>query len=305
MSNKKHKLRLRKQVIICIPISIIMAFLIFGIVIKGNNKLSNTVEKQNTNASTKLITNKINNIKDIKYFNELSNRLEIRQKENTVIYYAQKFKINVAKTLELAKLYTNNFQDEWYLTNHVIGPEKVRNKIESFPTEEAGIIYFVRDIYRYPEKYGSTLDEIRINETFDTEKIIIDNQVYLSNGLTYEQYLGKVCDAFGLDKTIVLAVSYHETGFLKSSLFTYNNVGGQRGYIGWMKYPTLEAGIVGHVTGIMSIVDNYDIDLSSPDAIAQLSSIYVNGHPGDPDAHWTEKVTYIKGMIEEQDLFEI
>ena len=97
----------------------------------------------------------------------------------------------------------------------------------------------------------------------DQQNNIVEGKVYLSNGLTYEQYLGKICDEFNIDKELVLAISYLETGYLKSGLFTYsNNVGGQRGYNGWLKYPTLEAGIIGHVISVKAILDNYNIKVS-------------------------------------------
>lgn len=301
MKKKKH-LRLKKEVLICIPIALVIA-LVFGLgLINKNNVLSSVVNKVNTSSET---TEKIS-IKEIKLFNDLNKNLEIRKKDNTIIYYAQKFNLNVNKVLEIAHNFTNNYTSEMYIVDHIIGPDSVKQKMGSFKSEEAGIIYFVRDIYRSPNKYGTTSDEIKKELVVDQYKNRVDGKVYLSNGLTYEQYLGKICDELNVDKELALAISYLETGYLKSNLFNLsNNVGGQRGSSGWLKYPTLEAGIIGHVITIKSLLENNGIDTNEPNAIRDLSSIYVNGHANNPSDSWTSKVTIIKNRISEKDLFTI
>lgn len=301
MKKKKH-LRLKKEVLICIPIALVIA-LVFGLgLINKNNVLSSVVNKVNTSSET---TEKIS-IKEIKLFNDLNKNLEIRKKDNTIIYYAQKFNLNVNKVLEIAHNYTNNYTSEMYIIDHIIGPESVKQKMGSFKSEEAGIIYFVRDIYRSPSRYGVTSEEIKKELVVDQYKNRVDGKVYLSNGLTYEQYLGKICDELNVDKELALAISYLETGYLKSNLFNLsNNVGGQRGSGGWLKYPTLEAGIIGHVITVKALIENNGIDITSPNAIRDLSSIYVNGHANNPSDSWTSKVTIIKNRISEKDLFTI
>lgn len=301
MKKKKH-LRLKKEVLICIPIALVIA-LVFGLgLINKNNVLSSVVNKVNTSSET---TEKIS-IKEIKLFNDLNKNLEIRKKDNTIIYYAQKFNLNVNKVLEIAHNYTNNYTSEMYIVDHIIGPESVKQKMGSFKSEEAGIIYFVRDIYRSPSKYGVTSEEVKKELVVDQYKNRVDGKVYLSNGLTYEQYLGKICDELNVDKELALAISYLETGYLKSNLFNLsNNVGGQRGSGGWLKYPTLEAGIIGHVITVKALIENNGIDTTSPNAIRDLSSIYVNGHANNPSDSWTSKVTIIKNRISEKDLFTI
>lgn len=301
MKKKKH-LRLKKEVLICIPIALVIA-LVFGLgLINKNNVLSSVVNKVNTSSET---TEKIS-IKEIKLFNDLNKNLEIRKKDNTIIYYAQKFNLNVNKVLQIAHNYTNNYTSEMYIIDHIIGPESVKQKMGSFKSEEAGIIYFVRDIYRSPSRYGVTSEEVKKELVVDQYKNRVDGKVYLSNGLTYEQYLGKICDELNVDKELALAISYLETGYLKSNLFNLsNNVGGQRGSGGWLKYPTLEAGIIGHVITVKALIENNGIDTTSPNAIRDLSSIYVNGHANNPSDSWTSKVTIIKNRISEKDLFTI
>ena len=305
MVERRHKLRLRKQVVIAFPIALILFICMFCFILH-THKLNENIVKTPDELEAGLNIKDRNSL-DYAFVYQVESAIKNRQRDNTVIYYAQKFKLHVDKTIELVHSFTENYTNEVWKENYIIGPEKVVNAfVDPFSSEEAGIIYFVRDLYRYPEKYGSSLEEIRASNEKEEDKIITEGTVYLQNGLTYEQYLGRICDLFGVDKSTALAISYLETGYLKSGLFQYdNNVGGQRGYAGWMEYPTLEAGIIGHVTALRAMLNNYEIDLSSENAIADLSSIYVNGHPNNPSPHWTEKVTIIKRNIEQKDLFTI
>lgn len=304
MMKKRHKLRLRKQVIICIPVAISIMILTIGLLINKNNTFSEI--KQNNNLTSQ---NKINDglkISDLSFIKDFNKMVEQRKKDNTIIYYAQLFKLDIDKTLELAHNYTNNFENSEYQTHNVIGPDKVKQKVGSFSSFEAGVAYFARDLYRYPEKYGLTISDIRLDETPTLKEVSTDGNIYMNNGLTFEQYLGKICDLFNMDKELVLAISYHEAGIKTSNLFkNSNNIGGHRGYAGWMKFTTLEAGIIAHVLAVKAIVDNYNIDVTSENGIAELSSVYVNGHAGNPSYFWAEKITYYMEAIEEKDLFTL
>ena len=103
MNKKRHKLRLRKQVIMCIPIAIILTITVIGIIINKNNVFKSVVDTKKEIATEKFI-----NDNDSKSFSEsefvvsLNKMIEKRQKDNTIIYYAQTFKLNIEKTLEIA-----------------------------------------------------------------------------------------------------------------------------------------------------------------------------------------------------------
>ena len=58
----------------------------------------------------------------------------------------------------------------------------------------------IRICQEMAKKYGVELSEIKGELIVDQQKNIVDGKVYLSNGLTYEQYLGKICDEFNIDK---------------------------------------------------------------------------------------------------------
>ncbi len=309
MTKKRHKLRLRKQVIMCIPILIFIITVAIFVAIDRENifavRSSGIARVVTTKTSAPNPIDDVVKLSERPFFTNLTNLTESRQKDNTVIYYAKKFKLNIDKTLEIAHNLTNNFTDETYNKDFIIVPAEYRSKAEPFSSFEAGVIYFVRDIYRNPEKYGTTYVEIHESDEVDTRRNMVGDVITI-DGLTIYQYLGKVCDMFGVDKSLALAISYHETGIHTSSLFVNsNNLGGQKGYGGWMKFPTLEAGIIAYVLSLKNIINTYDVDMTADNAILQLSGPYVHGTKTRVDEHWAEKVTYFKTKIEEKDLFTI
>ena len=309
MTKRRHKLRLRKQVIMSIPILLFIIAVGVFIAIDRENifavRSSGIAKIVNVKTSAPNPVDDVVKLSERPFFVNLNNLTETRQKDNTVIYYAQKFNLNVSKTLEIAHKLTNNFTDETFNKDFIIVPDEYRSKAKPFNSFEAGVIYYVRDIYRNPEKYGSTLGEIRASEEVETRRTLVDNVITI-DGLTIYQYLGKICDMYGIEKSLALAISYHETGIHTSSLFVNsNNLGGQKGYGGWMKFPTLEAGIIAYVISLKNIIETYKVDMTADNAILVLSGPYVHGTRTKVNQHWTEKVTYFKNKIDEQDLFTI
>jgi hypothetical protein len=188
--------------------------------------------------------------------------LEKRQKDNTVIYYASIFKLDIDKTLQIAYKYTNNFEDAEFNKNFVIGPKSVKKSKGSFKNFEAGVAYFVRDLYRYPERYGSSIYEIRLDESPTIKQKNKNGKILMDNGLTFEQYVGHVSKLYDLDPAFVLSIINLESGYQSSYLFTNkNNVGGHRGIGGtWKSYTTLEAGVLAHVLSVKNIAEKNKID---------------------------------------------
>lgn len=310
MQTKKHKLKLRKGVIISLPIALLLATFAITIIINKNNLFENT-------STAKSVANE-NKIESLEYeestnpsilsqndfIKNLTPTLKKRKLDYTIIFYADKFKLNTKKVLEIAHKLTNNYEDATYNQNYVIAPSNLAHQFGPYKNAEAGIIEFIREIYRYPEKYGSSLEEIRASEDIETKRLYKNNHILLESGLTFEQFLAKMCEMYDIDKSLALAIVYEESGRMTSNLFNYsNNIGGQRGYAGWLKYPTLEAGVIGFVVSLNNIGENYSIDLSTTDSVYALSSVYVNGHAGNPSDSWTGKVYNYINTINTNNVF--
>ena len=311
MKTNKNRLRLKKQVIYLLPVVILLTLLSLTLII-SNHKLTNKVVNQENLATNKiddLAANSNFQLSDLKYIQEFYKFVEKRQKDNTVIYYASIFKLDIDKTLEIAYKYTNNFEDEEFNKNFVIGPKSIKNSKGSFPNFEAGVAYFARDLYRYPERYGSSIYEIRLDESPTIKTKDKKGNLIMDNGLTFEQYVGHICNLFEVDPAFTLAIINLESGYQSSYLFTNkNNVGGHRGIGGtWKSYTTLEAGVLAHVLSVKNIADKNNIDAKemTDEEIYAFSGTYVTGNAAKPSSSWTGKVTKIKENISKKDLFTI
>jgi len=303
MNVNKKKLHLKRSIIASIPVIITILILVIFVAV-DKSKLSTREINTNENIAKSNFIAEPTAESDNFVLNFIDNVLDNRERENTIIYYAEKYHLDSKKALDIAQNITNNFQSELFVKNHIIGPESIMESEGSFKNEEAGIVYFVRDLFRRPQTYGVTEAEITNNIEVEREKKYENGTIILQSGLTYEQFLGHICDMYDMDKNVVLAISYLESGYLKSFLATNkNNFGGQRSGGVWLEYPTPEAGIIGHVMTIRAILNSYEIDLTQPNAISNLSAVYVYGNPNKPSESWTSKVTYLTEQNKTKELF--
>lgn len=312
MKMKRTKLRLRKQVLISFPIAIFVSILAVIYIISQNTALAQEVKKEDTLAGnvveTPVVESKNESIlSNNEYINAYREYLKTYEKDKVVIYYANLYNLNTSKAVEIARNLTDNYSSETYNQTYIIAPSTYKPKTGNITSYEAGIIFYIKDLFTYPERYGSSIAEMRITEVPKTTRTYNDKgDIIMNNGMTFEQYVGKIADLFGVDKTTALAISYHEAGVKTSKIFqNKNNIGGHKGLNGWKSFMTLEAGVIGHVLAIRNISEKHGVDPSTPEGLSAFSSVYVNGYLGSPSAHWLEKVTYFKNQINSKDLFKV
>lgn len=115
----------------------------------------------------------------------------------------------------------------------------------------------------------------------------IKPNLILSNGQSYSEFLGKVCDLVGVEKIPALAISFHETGWVKSYLATHNNnFGGLMG----MSFSTPEEGIIAYVRTLKSY-EKVGLKLGRT-SLTDFSCYYVNGNFSTPDYSWVGSVAW-------------
>lgn len=304
MTRKLPKLRLKKQVIVAIPVLLVLIVFTIGMIINRTHVYSSSVEMKEEYAKLEL-TDTIE-LSDLEFIKNVSNNIENQKRDNTIVYYASKFKLDVDKTLEIAHKYTDNYTNERFTKLNIIGPESVVKDQGKFDSFEAGAVYFVRDLYRSPSSYGTSEGAIVTSKEVTVANNREGYTVYLDNGLTFTQFLGIIADLYGIDKSTALAIVYEESGYTGSGLFrNSNNIGGLRGAHGWNKYPTLEAGTICYILTLRSLANRSHVDFKSNDAIPKLSGIYVYGNPSKVADSWVAKVTKFRNGINQKDLFTI
>ena len=302
-----NKKLLHKGLIIGVPIAIIIT-IILSIVILNNGKanaktsLKDNVAGPNEMEMEPLVVmdeSKPGYLSTNKYLKDF---LDIRNKkkiDNTIIYYANQFNLDSSKVLEIARKLTNNYESESFKKYNTI-----KDGDGHFSTIEAGIVYFVRYLYRNPEKYGTNGNEIGDKGVVRRTTKKENGHYILDNGLTYEQFLAKICEMFGINKTLALAIVYEESGKMNSTLFTQsNNMGGLRGGTGWLSFPSLEAGTICYVFTLKNLLDRSNLDSNQTSSVYALSGIYVHGNASDPAPEWTGKVLNYMNIINSSKAF--
>ena len=185
MQEKKQKFKLRKWVVISIPVALIIAVCAMAIILSNNKAFVTESQQPEVKQENVLIEEESNEpgiLSQNRFVQGLSGNIEKRKLDYTIVFYANKFKLNINKVLEIAHTLTNNFEDEQYKKTFIIAPAKIRNNFGPYKSAEAGIIEFVREIYRYPENFGSSLDEIRDSEEITTTRRYKDKHILLDNG---------------------------------------------------------------------------------------------------------------------------
>ena len=303
MQEYKPKLRLRKQVIYAIPIAISFTLILFLTIAFLNRK--SHVELQN---NTLLLSSNQEEVEekgiDLSFLGSIKQNLEDRRIDNTIGYYARRFKLDETKVIKKARELTDNYQSEYYLQSFNI-PDSPNDTYVA-KSQEAGIVRYVKNVSSYPERYGLVYEDIHLTDERDTERTYNDkNQIIMTNGDTFEQYVAKISNLFEIDPALSLAIIYNESGRCKSTLFKVNNnVAGMRAVYGWARYPTLEAGVIAFVLNLRGLLNIYQYDVNTDEGVLALSSVYVNGYEGNPAYVWYDNVTKIRNEINNSDLFK-
>lgn len=198
--------------------------------------------------------------------------------DNYLKEYSSYYNLDGDKVVEFARSVTNNYEtplSEIYSGNSV-----------NSSTREGQAMMFVyylnRDsLSKSLGEYGLSSDHFKVSGVMAT----MGSDQVLRSGLTFSQFLGKVCDNLGMDKNYLLAISYLETGKNTSSLARYsNNFGGLRGRGEYYSYSSPEEGIIAFILNLKSY-EKYGLN-----SIYELSGIYTHGNKYNPSNTWVNSV---------------
>jgi len=297
----KPKLHLRKQIIYAIPLSISLALFIFLFIAKINRNTHVELRSLNVNLTS---SNEIQAPLDLSFLDEYNEKLKLRKIDNTVGFYAQRFKLDTKKAIALARELTNNYTDEKYLQTYTITNNP--NSTEINPNQEAGIIRFIKILNSYPETFGLEWEDIHVSDERDTVRVRNEKgQIIMKNGMTFEQYVAKISNIFEMDPVLSLAIIYNESGRCRSPLFiNNNNVAGMKSIDGWAKYTTLESGVISYLYNLNIILNKYQFDTNTEEGLMNLSAVYVNGDINTPSLTWYDTTSKIMNELRESDLLK-
>ena len=190
--------------------------------------------------------------------------------------YSTYYNLDGDKVVEFARQITNDYS---------ISFNDVSGKITSDSTEGQCMLFVY---YLSKDRLSKSLKEYDLSVSYfktSNNKTTMSRDQVLSSGLTFSQFLGKVCDNLGVDKNYLLAISYLETGKNTSGLaLKSNNFGGLRGSGEYFSYPSPEVGIIAFVLNLKGY-EKYELN-----SIYELSGIYTHGNKYNPSNTWVSSV---------------
>ena len=190
--------------------------------------------------------------------------------------YSSYYSLDGDKVVEFARNVTDNYSISFNDVNGQISLDNKEGQCMMF------VYYLSRDKLLKPlSEYGLSKDYFKVSSAHST----MGKDQILSSGLTFSQFLGKVCDNLGMDKNYLLAISYLETGKNTSGLaLRSNNFGGLRGSGEYFSYPSPEVGIIAFVLNLKGY-EKYNLS-----SLSELSGIYTHGNKYNPSSTWISNV---------------
>ena len=207
--------------------------------------------------------------------------------DNYLKEYAEYYGLDSNKVISFARSITNDYTIDFNDVSGKITSDTLEGKSMLF------VYYLSRDKLSKPLKdYDLSINYFKLT----SNKTTMGKDQMLDNGLTFSQFLGKICDNLGVDKNYVLAISYLETGKNTSSLaLKNNNFGGLRSSGSYFTYPSPEMGIIAMVLNLKGY-EKYNFN-----NIYELSGVYTHGNKSNPSSTWVNKVNmYYNEIINNQ-----
>ena len=113
--------------------------------------------------------------------------------------YSSYYSLDGDKVVEFARNVTDNYSISFNDVNGQISLDNKEGQCMMF------VYYLSRDKLLKPlSEYGLSKDYFKVSSAHST----MGKDQILSSGLTFSQFLGKVCDNLGMDKNYLLAISY-------------------------------------------------------------------------------------------------
>lgn len=199
-------------------------------------------------------------------------KVEETEEEKYIKLYCDVYGINYDKVYaKLAEL-TDNFMDEEYLNNYVIGESMMKGRHVDCNSKEMAILLAVRSIAQLPEEYGFTDADLVTGKEYETD-------------LDYSHQIGYVSNVLGVDPALNYAICRTECGFKSEMFLTKNNPSGIKFGSEWAVFPSPAAGFIEQACELLK----YKID--GLESIADIGTIHAPLSDGNYE--WVGNVTAI------------
>lgn len=210
---------------------------------------------------------------------QIEDTLTIEQLE----HYCEVFSLDKTIAYNLARPY---FTSKEFKETFCIPGTTVRSKVRSFPTEQAGIIAFLRTLKQIPERFGYRKEDVFHDYSYQTD-------------LSDEELIDEICSVFGnqISKEFVLSVLLHESWEKTSNAYVGKNNG--FGYFENGSLKAFENREQATIYAVMNFVYQYVIDQNlnpnDENFIHEVQKIHTPIGLDDPDnlnVNWVSGVEF-------------
>lgn len=199
--------------------------------------------------------------------------------------YCDIYGLDYEKVYQILSNITDDFKDEEYLSNYVIGDSMLKKRYIICDSKEMAFLIAIRNIYYDPSRYGYPNDDLRTGIE------------YISN-LDYSHQISYVCNVVGIDAALSYAICESECSFNSPMFLNKNNPAGIKFDSGFATFPSKTAGFIEQSLVLLK----YKID-----GLTTIESIGYRYAPVDDPANstWIPNVTsnYSKALANYDELF--
>lgn len=156
---------------------------------------------------------------------------EQSEEDKFISLYSSIYGLNKDKVYQILSDMTDNFTSELYLEHNVIEKSSPRNKSITSNSKEMSFLLAIRNIYQNPEQYGTTLDEIKEDNLYES------NQNYAKQ----IEYFSKL---IGVDTSLNYAICQASCGFKSPMFIVKNNPTSIMKDNEFLTFPTQAAGFI-------------------------------------------------------------
>ena len=193
-----------------------------------------------------------------KKLEEEMNLLEEERVKEEKIYiklYSDIYGLDYEKVYQILSDITDNFKDENYINNYVIGESMMKNKYVTCTSKEMAILIAVRNLYLNSSLYNSSYENLKIEKEYTTE-------------LSYSYQISYITNVLGLDSALSYAICKSECNFNSTMFRNKNNPGGIKFGDTFATFPNKTAGFIEQSLILLSY------KISGRETIESIGKIY-------------------------------
>lgn len=179
----------------------------------------------------------------------------VKEEKKYIALYCDIYSLNYEKVYQILSNITDDFKDENYINNYVIGDSMMKNKYVVCTSKEMAILIAIRNLYFNPTLYNSPYEDLKSEKEYITE-------------LSYSKQIAYIANVLGLDPALSYSICKAESNFNSPMFLNKNNPGGIKFGTTFATFPSKTAGFIEQSLILLSY------KISGRETIVEIGRIY-------------------------------